>query len=313
MDLAEVQVSSSKAAEVVVAEAAALISANGKVRLTAINFAMPTLVKAVEQLKHKVSGLHQLNEVEHIDESNKVRLAVTLSYVKFASTHYGYQAPIAAEHVRSVPLAELSQIPKKLATTERNPEGVKERRHFDPRGPRRPAYTTDAGEEHKRPIHPKRAERPHGKPQDDGKYEKVPRHPEDEKLEGNEIRVTSKRPALAIVKEAVLLIKRSSYSTIVLKATGSAIPRAVEVSEALRHSVGGLHQQIVMSRREVTDIYKAKDAGVDDLEVNRTVPHLTVTLSRSALDTRHYGYQAPLPVSQVREMTIEEAQAFEPN
>jgi DNA-binding protein len=136
---------------------------------------------------------------------------------------------------------------------------------------------------------------------------KLPHRLEEEKLEDNEIRVTAKRPVDQSVKQIVLLFKRLRYSRVTLKATGSAIPRAVEITEAARYCLAGLHQVVQLSRIEVTDTFQS-NTGSDDIQKVRSVPSLDIILALSALDTGHYGYQPPLPVSQVREMTVAEAE-----
>jgi DNA-binding protein len=109
------------------------------------------------------------------------------------------------------------------------------------------------------------------------------------------------------VREAVLLFKQKNFSSVVLKACGTAIPRLVDVAETLRHSVLGLHQVSKLSHREVTDLLRSKDEGHTEVEKTRTVPAVEIVLSRTAQDTKHSGYQAPLPASKVKEMSLEEA------
>jgi DNA-binding protein len=318
MESHDIQVSGSQDASVVVAEAAKVLESLGRVRLVGINFAMAKLVQAVEIIKHKVEGLHQLNEVQHLDESNKTRLHITLSFSLLAASHHGYQPPLPASQVSSVSLSELARAPPKEERPPRkvwgrdrpelaHAEGPKDSSHRPHQG-RKPGWVDPA----RRPPQGSRPDRadlgrrpPHDRPE--SQYERVPRPQEEDKIEENELRVTARRPAKYVVKEAVLLLKQKNFPSVVLKGSGTAIPQVVEVAESLRHSVAGLHQVSTISRREVTDLLRAKEAGLADIEKTRTVPTLEIVLSRSAQDTRHYGYQAPLPVSQVREMSLEEA------
>mmetsp|Transcript_23736 Transcript_23736/g.42025 ORF Transcript_23736/g.42025 Transcript_23736/m.42025 type:complete len:317 (-) Transcript_23736:512-1462(-) len=313
MEAEDIQVSGSRGAGNVVAEAAKLLERNRRVRLCAINFAMPRLVQAVEILKHKVAGLYQLNEIEHLEESNKTKLSVTLSFSQLDARNIGYQAPLPASQVQSVPLSEVAKLPEREerpprpATSQPREEG---RRPAPKRDRPAPDRTTDRTNDRTK-REPQQEER---KPfpartrlSADSKYEIVQRRREEVKIELNEIRVTARRPSKYIVMDAVLLFKQQGHSSIILKASGTAIPRLVEVAERLRHCVAGLHQLSKLSRREVTDVFRAKDEEAAEIERTRAVPTLEVELSKNPLDTRHYGYQAPLPASKVKEMTLEEA------
>lgn len=301
MEAEDIQVSGSRGAGAVVAEAAKHLERNGRARMCAINFAMPRLIQAVEILKHKVAGLHQINEIEHLEESNKTKLSVTLSFSLLTSSHSGYQAPLPASQVQSVPLSEIAKIPEREEREERPPrrEGAERptRGAGPARGKREPRSQEETKSGHVRK--PRHAE--------DSKFEVVQKRTEEVKIEENEIRITARRPAKYIVKDAVLLLKEKNFSSIVLKASGTAIPNLVEVAERLRHCVAGLHQVSILGRREVTDLLRSKEAGVEDMERTRDVPTLEIVASKTVPDTRHYGYQAPLPASRVKEMTLEEA------
>jgi DNA-binding protein len=131
---------------------------------------------------------------------------------------------------------------------------------------------------------------------------------EEEKLEDNEIRVLTKLPVEATVKKAVLLLKRSSAPSIHLKATGSAIPQAVAIAEAIRRGVAGLHQLTTIGKVEVTDVYVPTEEGLTEIVKTRQITTLEITLSKIGGNKSHYGYQEPLPADQVKEISVEEAE-----
>jgi DNA-binding protein len=307
MEAAGVLVSASRGIGVVVAEAANQLEMYGRVQISGINFTMPRLVQAVELLKHKVLGLHQLNEVELL-EGSKVKLSVTLSFAKLASFHCGYQPPLPASQVENLPLAEVAKLPERDTRQDEGEHPVQTTRK--PKAVSRPVRLpgTQHQKESARKQIPRSQPKLQPKPQAaSSEWVKLPRRLEEEKLEENEIRVTTKRSVDQSVKEIVLLFKRLRYARVILKATGSAIPRAVEITEAARYCVAGLHQMVQLTRVEVTDTFQSSE-GLDDIQKVRSVPSIDIILALSALERGHYGYQAPLPASQVREMTVAEAE-----
>jgi hypothetical protein len=147
MEPAAVLVSGSKGVGVVVADAAKQLDVYGRVQLSAINNAIPRLVQAVELLKHRVVGLHQLNEVEHL-EGGKVKLSVTLSFTKLASFHSGYQPPLPASQVENVPLAEVAKLPERDSRQDEGEQPVATTRR--PKAASRPVHVP--GKQHTKPA-----------------------------------------------------------------------------------------------------------------------------------------------------------------
>ena len=98
----------------------------------------------------------------------------------------------------------------------------------------------------------------------------------------------------------------SGSKTIVLKAMGRAINKAVTIAEILKRKMP-LHQWNVLSSLEMIDLYEPIEEGLDVVENRRYVSCLTITLSLTLLqhsegmaktdddspplDTHHFGYQ----------------------
>lgn len=329
MDTEEINVSSTRGISFVVSEAAKRLETSRRVTLCGINFAMPRLVQAVELLKHSIRGLHQVNAFERIAETNKTRLTVTLSLTELDTRAKGYQVPLESSQVTERPISEIAKVPERKPRPERTGEATgrtdedtRSRRPYMRRGGRRgqrggrsrggpPRASGDTYRATERGPNP-RAER-RQVPRTIGgagadKYIRVPRHIEEEKLEENEFRVTAKLSVEASVKAAVVQFKRKQVPSVILKATGSAIPQAVGIAEAIRRGVSGLHQLTQVGRLEVTDVYKPKEEGLTDINKKRQVPTIEIVLSRTMLDKSHYGYQAPLPADKVKEISLEQAE-----
>jgi DNA-binding protein len=86
---------------------------------------------------------------------------------------------------------------------------------------------------------------------------------------------------------------------IILKAMGRVATQAVTVAEILKRKVAGLHQITNLESVTFNDVYEPLVEGLRVVEIQRVVSSISITLSKSPLDTAHPGYQAPLPESQV--------------
>nr|CCC90090.1 unnamed protein product [Trypanosoma congolense IL3000] len=130
---------------------------------------------------------------------------------------------------------------------------------------------------------------------------------EKEKGQGpeNEIRVAATHGAGGCITYAIALLRgedgKTQHDTVKISAMGSAIRTAVYVAEVLRRRVPGLHQTIDISSEVIRDEYEGIGEKKDKVEVERKVSTILITLSLKPLDTKHIGYQAPLPESEVRE------------
>jgi DNA-binding protein len=121
----------------------------------------------------------------------------------------------------------------------------------------------------------------------------------------NEIKVAAGGRQNATITYAIALLNgedgKTKQDTIKITGMGAAIYNAVNVAEILKRRVKGLSQTTDISSQVVQDSYEAVEAGKAGMEVDRKVSVITITLSTKPLDTKHIGYQAPLPEDQVTE------------
>ena len=93
---------------------------------------------------------------------------------------------------------------------------------------------------------------------------------------------------------------------------GRAISKTVTVAEIIKRRVPGLHQITELSSVEIVEVYRPLEEGLDTVQNVRNVSCIIITLSKDVLDTRHPGYQAPLPEGEVAGETAEEAEGERP-
>ena len=312
----------------VVVQAAAAFEKSRTVTLTAINSGIPNAVQAAELLKHRIRGLHQLNHFEKVPETNKTRVAIRLSLDPLDTRDKGYQAPLPESQVEAKTLSELQTRPPPRTPRPPREEG-KEPANAGSRPTPRPPQTrpsagpvqagaprteTVGGEAPRRGRGGRRGGRG-GRmgpgrsdiPNFSENYQKVRPTASVPSVPGD-ILISNRRPVWVYVKEAVVLFKRDHLERIQLKASGMALAHAVAVAEDIRRAVRSLHQVASFSKRVVVDVFEPVKTGLESITKERSLPTIDIVLSTRLLQTSEPGYQAPLPDSQVKEMSLEEAE-----
>lgn len=109
------------------------------------------------------------------------------------------------------------------------------------------------------------------------------------------VRITQQGKPRNYISYAMGLFSEGA-TTIVIKAMGRAINKAVTIAEILKRKMP-LHQLNALSSVEMVDVYEPVEEGLDIVTSRRYVSCMTITLSLSdhAVDATHPGYQPPLP------------------
>ncbi|KAG7369242.1 DNA/RNA-binding protein Alba-like protein [Nitzschia inconspicua] len=114
-----------------------------------------------------------------------------------------------------------------------------------------------------------------------------------------EVRITQQGKPRNYISYSMNLFAKGS-DTIVLKAMGRAINKAVTIAEILKRKMP-LHQCNALSSVEMIDVFEPLEEGLDTVTSRRYVSCMKITLSRTAegMDTTDIGYQPPLPVDEM--------------
>lgn len=139
------------------------------------------------------------------------------------------------------------------------------------------------------------------------KYELVRKRDDSSRLR-HELYVSATANPIFAIKDGLKLFKKDNLQTIVIKASGQALAKAVRVAEEIKRKEPGLHQLNSFSKKTIQDRYKPLEEGLDEVVKDRTLEGLEITLSKSPLDKTHSGYQAPLPNDKVTNLTLEEVE-----
>lgn len=122
--------------------------------------------------------------------------------------------------------------------------------------------------------------------------------------------------ALSFMIHAFLLffccccLQSEGSPTISLRAMGRAINKAVTIAEILKRKIP-LHQWNILSSVDMVDVYEPTEEGLDVIQSRRYVSCMTITLSirmlsGTELDMHHYGYQPPLPASEMHPRDVQQ-------
>ena len=339
-------VSSTQGISRAITEVAALLETHKAATITAINLAIPSAVNLVEMMKHRVKGLYQQNYFEKVADSNKTRVVFKLSLIPLDSTHSGYQPPILESEVTEKTFEEMKKPPPPSAFARRaeNPgESEKDAQgesHFRGRvrgrRSRRSSRAGARGERGERTERGGRSDRPYevregeegqrrggrggarrgrrprgertSRPEPGMEKYQLVKNREETKRQDNEIYVSTRINPILSVKDGLLLFKKKGLTSIVIKGSGGAVAKALQVAEEIREKEHGLHQQTTNEKRVVKDIYRPTEEGLSDVVKERTIDGVQIVLSKSAGDVKHAGYLPPLAADKVRNLTVEQVE-----
>ncbi|KAL2088831.1 hypothetical protein ACEWY4_015730 [Coilia grayii] len=86
---------------------------------------------------------------------------------------------------------------------------------------------------------------------------------------------------------------------VVFCGSGRAVTKTITCAEIMKRKLGGLHQLTKLCYKGVREVWESQDAGGSggggggEVTVHRTVPSVSILLSKDPLDPREPGYQPP--------------------
>ena len=88
--------------------------------------------------------------------------------------------------------------------------------------------------------------------------------------------------------------KQLAINTILLKATGKAINKAVTTTEVVKLTIGDWHQETTLEALEIVDVWEPKE-GIQKVDTRRAAS-TSIKLSRKIedVDAKAAGYQKPI-------------------
>ncbi|XP_068586778.1 uncharacterized protein [Cebidichthys violaceus] len=84
---------------------------------------------------------------------------------------------------------------------------------------------------------------------------------------------------------------------VVFTGSGRAVTKTITCAEIMKRKVGSLHQLTKLRYKVVKEVWESSEGGTSEMTVHRTVPSISVLLSKDPLDPQEPGYQPPETLS----------------
>ncbi|KAM9764975.1 ribonuclease P protein subunit p25-like [Menidia menidia] len=80
---------------------------------------------------------------------------------------------------------------------------------------------------------------------------------------------------------------------VVFSGSGRAVTKTITCAEIMKRKVGCLHQLTKLRYKVVKEVWESTEGGASEMTVHRTVPSISILLSKDPLDPQEPGYQPP--------------------
>ncbi|XP_034437687.1 uncharacterized protein LOC117759589 [Hippoglossus hippoglossus] len=80
---------------------------------------------------------------------------------------------------------------------------------------------------------------------------------------------------------------------VVFTGSGRAVTKTITCAEIMKRKVGSLHQLTKLRYKVVKEMWESSEGGPSEMTVHRTVPSISILLSKDPLDPQEPGYQPP--------------------
>ncbi|XP_053479853.1 ribonuclease P protein subunit p25b [Ictalurus furcatus] len=87
--------------------------------------------------------------------------------------------------------------------------------------------------------------------------------------------------------------KQVGLRQVVFTGSGRAVTKTITCVEIMKRKVGGLHQLTKLCYKGVREVWESQEGGGAKMTVHRTVPSISILLSKDPLNPLEPGYQPP--------------------
>lgn len=84
---------------------------------------------------------------------------------------------------------------------------------------------------------------------------------------------------------------------VVFSGSGRAVTKTITCAEIMKRKVGSLHQLTKLRYKTVKEVWESDEGGTSEMTVHRSVPSISILLSKDPLDPSEPGYQPPETLS----------------
>ncbi|XP_062861117.1 ribonuclease P protein subunit p25b [Trichomycterus rosablanca] len=87
--------------------------------------------------------------------------------------------------------------------------------------------------------------------------------------------------------------KQVGLKQVVFTGSGRAVTKTITCVEIMKRKVGGLHQLTKLRYKDIQEVWESQEEGSSNMTIHRTVPSISILLSKDPLDSHEPGYQPP--------------------
>ncbi|XP_051580963.1 ribonuclease P protein subunit p25-like protein [Myxocyprinus asiaticus] len=80
---------------------------------------------------------------------------------------------------------------------------------------------------------------------------------------------------------------------VVFSGSGRAVTKTITCAEIMKRKIGGLHQMTKLQYKGLREVWESQEGGDSEMTVHRTLPCISILLSKDPLDPLEPGYQPP--------------------
>ncbi|XP_041851764.1 ribonuclease P protein subunit p25-like [Melanotaenia boesemani] len=92
-------------------------------------------------------------------------------------------------------------------------------------------------------------------------------------------------------------VSNAGLRQVVFTGSGRAVTKTITCAEIMKRKVGSLHQLTKLQYKVVKEVWESAERGASEMTVHRTVPSISILLSKDPLNPQEPGYQPPETVS----------------
>lgn len=92
-------------------------------------------------------------------------------------------------------------------------------------------------------------------------------------------------------------VSNGGLRQVVFTGSGRAVTKTITCAEIMKRKVGSLHQLTKLQYKVVKEVWANTEGGASEMTVHRTVPSISILLSKDPLDPQEPGYQPPETLS----------------
>ncbi|XP_051512033.1 ribonuclease P protein subunit p25-like protein [Myxocyprinus asiaticus] len=110
--------------------------------------------------------------------------------------------------------------------------------------------------------------------------------------------------AMARMQDETGTSGQTGLRQVVFSGSGRAVTKTITCAEIMKRKIGGLHQMTKLQYKGLREVWESQEGGDSEMTVHRTLPSISILLSKDPLDPLEPGYQPP---DNENERTREEA------